>query len=135
MTSTFLIGRDDETESNRSRLDELQDHAKDARGRALGKAIERSTPRTNCIHHYPDIVHARLKARSAVHRIGHAGAPLVEPDQPRERSQSTQERFEAREPPLQFHVRDESRDEDQVEGTITYPSALLDHLAGCRSSR
>ena len=96
----------------------------DAHRRALRQAIERRPPRPHRIHHRTDIVHARLQVRSAAHRIGHAGAPLVEPDQPGERSQTSEEPLHAGQPPLQLHVSDETRHEDKIEWPIT------NHLIG-----
>lgn len=80
----------------------------------FGEPEEGRTLRAGRIHHGTNVVHARLEARRAADRIGHPGAPLVEADQPRERPEIVQELGEARQLPLQLHVRDEARYEDEV---------------------
>ena len=91
----------------------------DAHRPALRQAVKGGSPRSDGVHHGSDVVHAGLEARGAADRIGHAGAALVEPDQPRERPQVGQEVRKARKRPLQLHMGDKTGDEDEIERPVT----------------
>src|SRR5439155_15525336 len=57
-------------------------------------------------YHRAHIGHARLERRCTAHRIGHAGAALVEFDQPRVRGHLPKKRRERRQLPGEFQVGD-----------------------------
>ncbi len=90
----------------------------DAHRRSLGEAVERSSSRADGVHDGTDVVHARLERGRAADAVGHAGAALVEADQPRERRQPLEERREARYRPVKLEMRDVAGDEDEIERAV-----------------
>ena len=66
------------------------------------------------VHHGQHVVHPGLQVRDARRSVGHAGAPLVEPDQPAHRAEPLEEQRVVRVLPVQLQVGDEPGDEDDV---------------------
>ena len=91
---------------------------------ALGVPEQRSSVRSDRVHHRADIVHAGFEIGETPGPIRQAGAALVEADQPRERREPLQEMRRARLFPVILEVRHPARHEDKIERPIT------DHLVG-----
>ena len=90
------------------------------------------------IHDRRDVTHPRLQIGQRAGAVGHAGAPLVEPDQARERAEPMEE---VRVPPLgpvEREVRDEARHEHEVdvsgtrdlEGDVETVALRVPHRSG-----
>jgi hypothetical protein len=72
------------------------------------------------VDHRPHIVHPLLERRELVQRdrVRHAGAPLVEQNQPAERSEACQEASVVRLFPLPFDMIQPVADEDHINGAV-----------------
>ena len=102
-------------------------------GKAAAKRMQRGTPsdhaharraiRSRRVHDGADVVHALLQRRRYGDRVGHAGAPLVEDDQPPEACDALAERDDGWVVPHDLEVADEPRDHedgDRPEPTVAY---------------
>jgi hypothetical protein len=82
---------------------------------ALGDPEQRRPFGSRGVHHRPDIVDPLLEGRHLADGIGEPGAALVEDDQARERADPIEEASKRKRLPLEFEVRGEAKDEDDVE--------------------
>ena len=83
--------------------------------RSFRKTVEGGAARADGIHHRPYIVHASFQSGRTAHPVGHPRTALVEPNQPRKRSELIENRREARHLPMKLEMGDIPRDEDEIE--------------------
>ena len=95
-----------------------------ARRAALRDPVQRRALDARGVHDRLHVVHPLLQRRRAGHRVGEAGAPLVEDHDPGERAEALEQIGNHRHLPVVLDVRDEARDEDQIE------VALAEDLVG-----
>ena len=104
---------------------------KDRKGSAFRTAVYRCTLRTCGIHHGTEIIHPFLK-RCHGDAVRQAGAALVEHDQAAKRCETLEVATLGGIFPLQFQIRDEWRDVNEVEGTLAHDLIGDVHVARLR---
>lgn len=83
---------------------------------AFGVAEKGCFLRSSSVHDGPDVVHPLLQ-RLHLHAIGHAGAAFVEANQSREPTETFKHVGECRDVPVEFEMKHEPGDENNVART------------------
>jgi hypothetical protein len=86
---------------------------------ALRVAEERSRLASGSVHDRADVVHPRLEVGEADVAVGEPGAALVEADEPREGREPVEDARVGGMLAVDLEVREEARDEDEVERPVT----------------
>jgi len=104
----------------------------DRHRRTFREAVERSPTRPDRVHDRANIVHTCLERGRSAHRIGHACAPFVEPNQPAERAEPLEKWPESQHLPVELKVGHVPGHENEIEGPVASDLVGDVHIATLR---